>query len=340
MPFPNSSLTDIVATTIESRSGKIADNVVRNNALLSWLKKNGGVKTVSGGSSILEEISFADNGNFGWYSGYDLLPVAAQDVISAAQYSLKQCAVPVVISGLEQLQNSGKEAIIDLLESRITVAESTMANKISEGIYGDGTGSGGKTIDGLAKAIVETPTASATYGGINRSTWPFWRNRYLGTNGAFASTTIQGFMNKLYSNLVRGSEKPDLIVVDSVAWQAYVASLQTLLRFTSSDSANLGFDSVKFMNSDVVLDGGLGGFAPASTMYFINTKYLKFRPHKDRNMVPLSPQRRVSINQDAQVEILAWAGNLTCSNQRAHGLLNINATAEYLNTAAVAAGSW
>ena len=331
MAFPNSSLTDIVATTIESRSGKIADNVTRNNALLTWLKKNGGIKTVSGGSSILEELSFAENGNFGWYSGYDLLPVAAQDVISAAQYTLKQCAVPVVISGLEQLQNSGKEAIIDLLESRIAVAEGTMANQISEGIYGDGTGSGGKTIDGLAKAIVADPTASATYGGINQSTWTFWRNRSMNNSNAdFSVSTIQAAMNKMYANLQRGSDKPDLIIADSVMWQWYVGSLQLIQRFTSSDSANLGFESVKFMNSDVVLDGGLGGFAPTQTMYFINTKYMKFRPHKDRNMVPLSPQRRVSINQDAQVEILAWAGNLTSSGRRFHGILNKSASSDYL----------
>jgi hypothetical protein len=30
-------------------------------------------------------------------------------------------------------------------------------------------------------------------------------------------------------------------------------------------------------------------------------------------MVPLSPNRRYAINQDAEVQILAWAGALTCS---------------------------
>ncbi|WP_276834437.1 DUF5131 family protein, partial [Chryseobacterium cucumeris] len=56
------------------------------------------------------ELSFAENANGGFYSGYDLLPVAAQDVISAAEYQIKQYAVPVVMSGLEMLQNSGKGA--------------------------------------------------------------------------------------------------------------------------------------------------------------------------------------------------------------------------------------
>ncbi len=88
MAFPN--VSDIVATTIQSRSRQIADNVTKNNALLSRLNQRGNIKTISGGSSILEELSFAENGNAGFYSGYDLLPVAAQDVISAAEFSIKR----------------------------------------------------------------------------------------------------------------------------------------------------------------------------------------------------------------------------------------------------------
>ena len=58
---------------------------------------------------------------------------------------------------------------------------------------------------------------------------------------------------------------------------------------------------------------------PASTAYFINTKYLFYRPHASRNMVPLSPGQRYSVNQDAAVQILAWAGNLTASGLQFQG---------------------
>lgn len=33
MAFANSSVTDIIATTIQSRSGELADNVLNNNPL-------------------------------------------------------------------------------------------------------------------------------------------------------------------------------------------------------------------------------------------------------------------------------------------------------------------
>ena len=321
MSFPN--VSDIVATTIQNRSRQIADNVTKNNALLARLNQRGNVKTISGGSSILEELSFAENGNAGFYSGYDLLPVAAQDVISAAEFSIKQFAVPVVMSGLEMLQNSGKEAFIDLLEARLNVAEATMMNKLAQSVYSDGTGSGGKEITGLNAAVASTNT-SGTYGGIDRAPWSFWRNQkydFSDNTVTPGPTTIQNAMNTLWASCTRGNDRPDLIVVDTIFWGFYMSSLQAIQRFTSADTGNLGFPSLKFMDADVVLDGGIGGYCPASTGFFLNTKYIKWRPHKDRNMVALSPNRRYAINQDAEVQILGWAGNLTCSGAQFQGRL-------------------
>jgi len=318
MAFPN--VSDIIATTIESRSGKIADNVTKNNALLSFLNKRGNQRPVNGGRTILEELSFAENGNGGWYSGYDVLPMAPQDVLSAAEFAFKQYAVPVVISGLEMLQNSGKEAVIDLLESRIKVAESTMANAISQGLYSDGTGFGGRQLTGLDAAVPIAPT-TGTYGGIDRAVWAFWRSQVLDMPAVATVTTIQPAMTTLWTQCVRGSDTPDLIMAGNAIWSTYVNSLQTIQRITNAETANLGFRNVEFMGVPVVLDGGIGGFAGSNTMYFLNTKYLHYRPHRDRNMVPLSPNRRTPFNQDAEAQILAWAGNMTCSGAQFQGRL-------------------
>ena len=336
MAFPVAALTDIIATTIQSRTGIVADNVTSNNALLARLKQRGNIKTFSGGNSILQELSFSSNGNAGYYSGYEVLPIAAQDVISSAEYQIKQAACPVTISGLEQLQNAGKEQIIDLLDARISVAESSMANLISSGIYSDGATPSTKIIDGLAKQVIKVPTN--TVGGIDRSTWLFWKNQVFavtaGLGSAVSASNVQTAFNRLWAKLVRGSDRPDLIIVDNAYWGFYMQSLQAIQRFSGTDDAKLGFVSVKYMDADVVLDGGmqinwtssgaagsLQNSTPASSAYFLNTKYLHYRPHASRNMVPLSPGQRYSVNQDAAVQILAWAGNLTSSGLQFQGLL-------------------
>ena len=53
MAFANSNISDIIATTIQSRSGDLADNTENNNAILRRLKAKGNSKPVSGGNVIL-----------------------------------------------------------------------------------------------------------------------------------------------------------------------------------------------------------------------------------------------------------------------------------------------
>jgi outer membrane protein assembly factor BamB len=320
MASPN--LSEIIATTLRSRSGVTADNVTKNNAILNRLQKRGNIKTVDGGRSIVQELEYQENSTFIRYAGYELLNTSPSDVISAAEFDYKQAAVAVTISGLEQLQNSGSEKVIDLLETRISNAEHTMQNNLASDMYSNGTASSGKQIGGLQLLVADDPT-TGTVGGINRATWTFWRNAKFQTTsdgGAAASATnIQGFMNSVYNGLVRGTDKVDLILADTNYYGFYEASLQTIQRITQANDADAGFVSLKYKGADVVLDGGVGGACPTNHMYFLNSRYVKFRPHKDRNMAPL--ETRNSINQDATVQFIAWAGNMTLSNAQLHGVM-------------------
>lgn len=320
MAFANTNYSDILTTTIENRSKKIADNVTNNNAVLKRLSTKGKIKPFSGGHKILQELSFAENANAGWYTGYDILPTGASDVISAAEFTIKQAAVPVVISGLETLQNSGREQMIDLMEARLSVAESTLANLLVGGIYSDGTGSGGKEVTGL-EAMIPLDPSSDTYGNIASATYTFWRNQF---KDSADTTTLQADWNTLWASQVRGQDRPDLIMVGGTTWTAYMASLQADQRFSNTSKADAGFVTVKFMDADVVLDGGIyngtvTAGTPAAVAFFLNTNYMFYRPHSARNMVPLSPNRRYATNQDAEVQIIGWAGNMTCSGRQFQG---------------------
>ncbi len=333
MASPN--LSEIVTTTLRSRTGKLADNVTRNNALLARLRERGNVKPFSGGRTIVEEIEYAQNGTYKRYSGYEVLNIAPSDVFTAAEYPIRQSAVAVSISGLEMLQNSGKEAVIDLLSSRIKNAERTFMNGLAYDVYSDGTATG--QITGL-QALVSTAPTSGTVGGIDRATWVFWRNiaYSAATDGGAAATVanIQRYMNTLAIQLVRGNDGPDLAVADNNYYRLYLESLQAIQRVTDEKTAAAGFSALKYYGAgrsiDVVLDGGFQGYssdtnpttggAPSNSMYFLNTNYLHYRPHRERNMVPLDPDR-FSVNQDAMVKLVGWAGNMTVSNARLQGVL-------------------
>jgi hypothetical protein len=331
MAFANSAVSDIIATTIQSRSGELADNVTNNCALLRRLKQRGNVRPVSGGNVILEEIMYNDSttNNTNSYSGYELLNISPNSPISAAQYSFTQYAAAVTMSGLEMLQNSGKEQMIDLLEGRMSIAEAQLMNRLASDIYLDGTGNGGKNITGLAALAPDAPT-TGVYGGIDRASYTFWRPlKYSGTtdgSAAVSSTNIQKYMTSLAIQLVRGTDKTDLIVADNTYFALYVNSLQAIQRVVSDGegAAGAGFASLKFYGGgqsvDVVLDGGIGAAATSAHMWFLNTKYMFFRPHRDRNFVPIGGERQ-AVNQDAIVKLIGWAGNLTCSGSQFQGVL-------------------
>lgn len=342
MASPNAS--EIVATTLQDRSETLANNVIRNNALLTRLNRRGRVKTFSGGRTIVRELTYANNQTFQWYSGYQTLNISPSAVISYAEYPIRQAAVAVSISGLEQLQNSGDNALIDLLESRIENAEDTFQNGLSYYIYSDGSVTG--SITGLG-SLVSTAPSSGTVGGIDRSTWVFWRNiAYSGlTNGgaAVSVANIQQYMLAVWQQLVGAggpTSQTDLIVADNNYWGLYHQSLVAIQRITdeNGDMAKAGWRSLKYMNADVVLDGGFQGYSnetvatigfgtggvnngTGNMMYFLNTKFLFWQPHSDRNMTPLNPDR-FSVNQDAMVKLVGFAGNLTMSNARAQGVLS------------------
>ncbi len=340
MASPN--LSEIVTTTLRNRTGSLQDNVSRNNALLRRLNTRGKIKTFSGGRTIVQELDYANNQTFVWYSGYQTLNIAPSQVFTAAEFPIRQAALAISISGLEEIQNSGEEAIIDLLESRVENGERTFLNGLSMGVYGDGTVA--NSIGGLQLLVAASPS-TGTVGGIDRSQWSFWRNQVFSalTNGGVAASpaNIISYMDRLWVQLIRGRDSPDIIIADNNMYAFYLQALQSIQRIQSEktgDLAEAGFQVLKYLGADVVLDGGyqgqstdplpyetssagtaVGG-APASYMYFLNTEYLHYRPYSRRNMVPLDPDR-FSVNQDAMVRLIGWAGNMTLSNAFLQGVI-------------------
>ena len=315
MASPNSTFTEIVTTTLAGYSKTLADNVTNGNALLRHIDGKGN-KQIATGRTIVQELEYATNSTAKWYSGYEVLDTSTSNVFTAAEFNYKQLAGNVVISGLEQVENSGKEAIFNLLKSRVRNLEKTLKNTMASGLYAAGTGTDGKELGGLQLLVAGTPTN--TVGGINAGTYTFWKNKVYDFSDESATpgaTTIQTAMNTLWLSTVRGADHPDVIVADTNFFQFYWASLQTNQRFTSDDNASAGFMNLMFMDAPVYYDDQ----CPTSKMYMLNSDYLFLRPAQGREFSPLG--EKASVNQDAMVLPVVWAGNMTCSNRARQGII-------------------
>jgi hypothetical protein len=326
MASPN--LSELVTTTLRNRQGELADNVSKSNALLSRLNEKGNIDLVDGGRTIVRELENAENSTFQYYSGYETLNISPSDVFSAAEYSWKQAAVNVSWSGLEnRIQNAGSEQSIRLVASRIKNAEKTMANQISIGIYSDGTGSAGKQITGLQSQVADTPTTGIV-GGINRANFSFWQNQTLTLTSSDSTAELSNDMRTMWTACSRGTDRPDLIVAGATIYNLFWKGLSDIQRITSTTEAVKGWKSLSFVDAPVVLDGGQatgsandwGGGLSATRMYFLNTDYLYWSVHTRTNMVPMD--EKLSLNQDATVVPILWAGNLTMSNAGLQGVIH------------------
>ena len=264
----------------------------------------------------MRELEYQANDTVNFYSGYEVLDTSPADVLSSAVFDWKQLAGTVTISGLEEIKNSGPEAIINLLEARISVLEKSLENSLSTSLYSDGTGSSGKEVGGLQLVIADAGTG--TVGGINSSTFSFWQNvQTTATSSAFSTSNIQSDMNNIYLSLVRGVDKPDIVTADANAYKSFLGSLQAIQRVADANEANSGFVTTRYLGSDVYYDD----VCPTNHMYFVNTSYLRLEVAADRNFVPLDS--RMSVNQDAMVVPMVWSGNLTCSNRALQGVIHV-----------------
>lgn len=321
MASPNSTFTELVTTTFRNHRSKLTDNITRNNALLAYMKKGGRTETEDGGLTIVAPLEYGENVTYQRYSGWDVLNVSQSDVFSAAEFQWRQIALNVVASGRELRINNGKSAIIKLAKSRLKNATNTFNNNFSFDLYSDGTLA--NQVNGIQALVSDAGTG--TVGGIDSSAWPFWQNlvqsaaapRQGGAAITPGPTTMESLMLPLYLDLVRGNDKPNVIISSNDYFSFYEQSQTSIKRYTGSDTANGGFLSLKYKGADVIFDGNSG--IPASRMYFLNTEYLGLTVHKDAN---LSINDEVSpYNQDGVVIPILWMGNMTISNRRLQGVL-------------------
>ena len=84
--------------------------------------------------------------------------------------------------------------------------------------------------------------------------------------------------------------------------------------------AHPNFTAYSYFNAGVQFFDISDPAHPRNTGYFLNSKYIFFRPHVNRNFVPIGDER-MSTNQDAIVRLIGWAGNMTASGLQFQGVM-------------------
>ena len=313
------TVNQLVATTLANYHKTLADNVSNSNAVTALLRQGNRMRTVDGGRSIVCPLTYAEE-TFAWYMGTELLSRAVKETISEADYEPANAVASVTLSGPDLAKNKGKERILNLLEGKMDNAEATMKNNITKAIYGDGTVA--KSFAGL-KAFV-TDAGTGIVGGIDSTTWTFWKNQFVSIARAtgLQYPALKAGLNALWIKLIRGTEHPDLILVDGEIYATYESGLQENQRYADANLGKLGFETLKYKTAALVYDSAATGLVGG---YMLNTKYLKFEIYSGRNFEALDLPDQ-SVDMDAITKHIAFMGGLTLSNRSMQGRIILTGT--------------
>jgi hypothetical protein len=292
----------------------VTDNIYPSNALLFRLLAMN-KKVLQGGLQIEVPVMWTQMAAGGPYQGFDTLDTTPSDTVMNAAFDWKQYDVPVSIDGLSLIRADSPEAVANALSILFGQAQMQMAEFLGQGIWSDAK-TNLKAIDGVAGAI-DDGTNTVTYGGLSRTTFPFWKAQPTLTTAVFATTGINDMMTQ-FGNATSGGRHPTIIfttqAVYNAIWKASTPGQSFPVQPEGHDEqlAQNGFTNLLFNGVPTLVDSHVPSGGGIGTIFYIceDYFYLYVNHRADFDM----REFREPINQDVMVAFLLWAGNLVCMN--------------------------
>ena len=305
MALSYAQLSAIAVNVIEK---KLYDNVYNSNPVLKRLKDKS--KKIDGGLQIQVPLISSTSTSGGWYTDLDTLTVTRTDNITASVFNWKQIYEAVRISRLDLAKTSGDAGKLDLIESKIKVAESSISDRMGSGLFADGTGSSGNEMTGFQALI----SSSSTYGGIAVADMATWAAQVVNNSATVRPVTL-GLIQQVDGKCTQGKDTPSLMVAKQNVFDEVYNLFTAYQRIESEDIGKLGFKSLMVNGKPFVVDSHM----KAASIFFINEDYAQLAVHKDNDMRKEHHQSLETT--DSMLSKIFWMGNLTCSNRRFHGEL-------------------
>ena len=317
--FGNVNFDSLLSTTLANYRKTLSDNIFKSRPLLWWLTEKNAVRKLSGGIKIVEPLIYAE-GQAGSYGEWDAIQIVPQEGISAAEYPWRQLFASIAISGLEEAQNNGEEAVVNLLRAKVMQAEETRSPSSTRCSTPMARATRARTSwaslpsSGPAgpTSVGSTPPMPPTCGGVRSSSPAPVRRCPAG---------IPGLLGSAYNSASNGNDVIDGIFTGQVVYEQYESTLTPNIRYQDVKSANAGFTSLMFKQAPIYWDRD----CPAQMTYGLNSKYIALVGHSQRwfKQSPFSDGLSAdkvaggghATTVDARYSIITTYGNLTVNNR-------------------------
>ena len=279
----DATLTDtITSITLKHIVPNVADNVNRSNVALMKVKK----KTVSGGTVIQQPVRY-QRGIQENYSGGQTLNTSYVDKNFAFIFNWKQKNFPIVLNGLDEIKNSGPEAIVDHVENETKAAVEDAMDSFATGLYSAGTDS--LEMDGAGIWL----STSNTYGGISQSSNSWAQAKIDSTTNSLSLARMQ----ERYEAAKEGNDAPTLITFEESQFNVFWGLLQPQQRFSDGDTAKAGFRNLMFNGAICAEDS----YCPTGYVIFWNMDRICLYSHSSRNFPGKFIPFEMPYDQDVRV---------------------------------------
>jgi len=299
MAFADRGTDGLLSSTIDEYMKTFEDNIFSSKPLL-WALQTGGRIQNFHGTAIVVPLMYAEAANKGVYSDDDVFATAANTGLGSAKYEIRQYYGLVHFTGLELAKNSGEQALLSLLQSRLEQLELTIAENLDQELW-EGTDASKRWL-GIEKAV---GTIDNTVGEIDSTTETWWEAT---VNSSAVALTL-AIMRALYNSASEGNDHPTNIFTTQDGFEAYEALIVDNARFNDPKMADAGFQNLMYKGAPITFDK----YVPDGDMYFLNLKYITLAKLDD---VWFSVSDWLTpTNADVVYKHIRLYGNLVFSNR-------------------------
>jgi len=301
--------TPIEATTQEYIVPYLRDNIFDSTPTLTRMKTKVN-KSQDGGKFIEQPIIYASDASTGHYNGWGTVDTAETDTITGVTYNWAFAYCTMAISRTDELKNSGKSGIVNLLKAKTQIARDTLAKTLTTDLFSATSVTNG--IQGFPLMLDDSSTVE--YAGIDTADFSGWASSIDSTSTTLTPKLLQG----KFGDCSDGNEVPTLMIMNQDLFDKVWALYEVKPEFRIQNENR----TLKFQAADIIVDKaspGTGSGTEDNHISFINENFIEFYVHP-RDNITVSKWRE-PINQMGRIAFVTWCGQLATSNRRRHGAL-------------------
>jgi hypothetical protein len=235
--------------------------------------------------------------------------------LDAAQFYWRNLNASIVITLEDELNNSGKDQIVDLLDAKMKQAKLTLADNLNESLF-TGTGNEArKRIVGL-----QTLVGTGTFAGIAGATYTDWQSYVEATGGSLTIAYMKTARNTI--NQGQGGSPVGIIPTTQTLFEKYESLLTPTYQMDPLVNSrevkrlgDVGFTALSYAGVPVVFDTK----CPSGEMYFLNAENLKLMVHEMANNK--MGEANEPVDQHVSVRHIVMRCALTTNRRKSLGKL-------------------